>query len=76
MTKFKKITVKRIAKTGKWRFCADRPELCGSPNVGYGKTPKEAIGDLFYYMYKDLGIELELPEEEYKRIKKEYEDNK
>ena len=67
-----KITELKDGGNKHFRYCADRPELSGSPSVGYGKTPKEALGDLIYSVYEDLGITLELPKKEYKRIKKEY----
>ena len=39
------------------QFCADRPELPGSPICGYGTTWKEAAGDLFIQAGKDFGID-------------------
>jgi hypothetical protein len=49
-----------------YKYIADRPERCGSASVGYGRTPKEALGDLIYNAYNDFDVELELPKSEYK----------
>ena len=61
----------KVTKRGKW-YEADRVGLSGSPSVGHGRTCKEAIGDLIYNAGKEMGIELELPGSEYKRIEREY----
>jgi len=58
--------------TGNCKYRADRPNLCGSPTVGYGKTTKEALGDLIYNDSKSFNIQLELPPEEYNKIHREF----
>lgn len=70
-----KIKITRISQSGDRQFCADRPEVSGSPSIGYGKTPKEALGDLIYNIGQELGFRLQLPLEEKLRIKQEYLDN-
>lgn len=45
------------------RYTADRPNLPGSPVVGYGKSWKEAIGDLLWHDQLGLGIEIEVIKE-------------
>ena len=42
-----KIEIKKVNDTGDYIYCADMVELCGSPPVGYGKSPEHAIADLF-----------------------------
>ena len=69
------IEVKKVGK-GNFKYCADRPQFSGAPSVGYGKTCKEAIGDLIYKSSNDFLIELNLPKEELNRIYKEYERNR
>ena len=46
-----------VTQKRKNMFCADRPELPGSPYCGYGRTWKEALGDLLLNAQKDFGIE-------------------
>lgn len=58
-----KIVVESFCK-GQYRYIADRPDECGSPVVGYGKTPLEAIGDLILNDQETFGIEISVTSEE------------
>lgn len=49
-------------------YTADRPDLPGSPIVGYGKTWKEALGDLLWHDQIHLGIRIEIPKEDMKKL--------
>ncbi len=38
-----------ISKDGPNSYTADRPEMTGSPTVGRGRTPLEALGAFFWH---------------------------
>ena len=60
--------LKRIVVTqSDSRYIADRPDLPGSPVIGYGKSWKEAIGDLLWHDQLGLGIEIEVIKKDTKK---------
>ena len=72
------VTVSKVkGASEKYKFCADCKEFPGSPPVGYGSTPREALGDWLNHHTATLGITLEYDEKtnkfELQRKVKEYE---
>ena len=59
-----------IRKDGRKRYVADRPGLSGSPTVGRGSTPLEALGALFWHIPL-----VEVDEETVKLMRKKHPDH-
>ena len=49
-----------IKKINEKLWCADRPQMCGSPTVGYGKTEIEALGDLIWQDQNSFNVSVKI----------------
>jgi len=58
------IVVKKVDYSDKWIWMADRPELCGSPIVGYGTTWQNALANLICLDQKKFGYEIKIQVED------------